>query len=269
MREKTNDILLAAKNAAIVGGDIVEKYFHKGTEIRSKESYNLVSDADIESEREVVDYLRSCFPEHSFLGEESQKDSTDAEHLWIIDPLDGTNNFAHGVPQFSCSISYYHNGKAKVGVVYNPIRKETFVAELGSGAFLNGNKVTVSTAKTLAESLIGAGFYYDRGEMMRATLRALEELFTKDIHGIRRFGASSLDLCFVGCGLLDAYFEYKLEPWDFGAGRLFVEEAGGKVSTPDGGELPLQASPVVASNGLVHSQICEIANKYYLPHLGE
>ncbi len=266
MQEPSSNLLEAAKRAALVGGDIVEKYYHKGTEIRSKESYNLVSDADLESEEEVVAYLRRCFPEHSFLGEESQKDSTSAEHLWIIDPLDGTNNFAHSVPQFSTSIAYYHKGQAQVGVVYNPIRKETFVAERGAGAFLNEKKVSVSKAKSLSESLIGTGFYYDRGEMMRSTLRAIEDLFTRDIHGIRRFGASSLDLCFVGCGILDGYFEYKLEPWDFGAGRLFVEEAGGMVSTPDTAELPLKATPVVASNGLIHPEIAAIALQHFIPY---
>jgi len=260
-------LLQTATQAARLGGDILMRYYLDGVAIRDKsaiggKSYDLVSDADIESENAIASFLRSVYPDHELLGEESLSNGcTDAEHLWIIDPLDGTNNFAHKVPQFAVSIAYYHHGKPIASVVLNPARDEWFTATRGGGAFHNSRKVSVSDDPTLSQSLLGCGFYYDRGPMMRRTLAAIDDFFGQDIHGIRRFGAAAIDLCYVGCGQFGGFFEYKLAPWDFAAGRLFVEEAGGKISDANGSELTINPSSVVASNGKLHEAMIEITSK--------
>lgn len=262
-----NAYLATATQAAQVGGEILMRYFRDGVEMRDKSStggktYDLVSDADLESERAIGDFLRSEYPEHELLGEEDLAGNVDAEHLWIIDPLDGTNNFAHRLPHFAVSIAYYHQGVATAGAVLNPARSELFTAVRGGGASFNGQPVRVDASDTLSRTLIGCGFYYDRGAMMRRTLAAVEDFFGEDIHGIRRFGTAALDLCQVGCGQFGGYFEYKLSPWDFAAGALFVEEAGGKVSDALGNPLPIETTSVVASNSKLHEAMIEITSRH-------
>ncbi len=262
------NILDHATNAAKLGGDILMRYFREGVQMRDKsdqggKTYDLVSDADIESEKAVAEYLQKQFPGHELLGEEALTGSTDADHLWIIDPLDGTNNFAHQVPHFAVSIAYYQHGVPTVGVVLNPARDELFTATRGGGAMRDGQPVSVNDAETLAKTLIGCGFYYDRGAMMRSTLAAIEAFFECDIHGIRRFGTAALDLCQVGCGQFGGFFEYQLSPWDFAAGRLFVEEAGGTVTDARGDTMPLEKSSIVASNGKLHEAMIEITARHH------
>lgn len=252
-----------ARKAARAGADVVSHYFRDGVEIRSKETYNLVSDADIEAEHAIADVIRAAYPDHAILGEETYAADAGAEHLWIVDPLDGTNNFAHQIPHFAVSIAYYVAGEPQCGVIVNPIRDDWFEAIRGEGAFHNGRRVAVGTQTRLSDVLVGVGFYYDRGGMMLATLEALRELFGQHIHGIRRFGTASLDLCQVGLGQFGAYFEYQLSPWDFAAGRLFVEEAGGRVSTCQGDELPLAKTSLLASNGALHAAMLEIVSRYW------
>jgi len=196
------------------------------------------------------------------LGEEDLTGNVNAADLWVIDPLDGTNNYAHRIPHFAVSIAYYRNGVATVGAVLNPARDEMFTAIRNQGAFFNGRPVSVSQAATLGEVLIGCGFYYDRGEMMRRTLGAVEEFFEQHVHGIRRFGTAALDLCQVGCGQFGGFFEYRLSPWDFAAGRLFVEEAGGKVTDANGNPLPLEVTSLVASNTKLHDAMLKITKKH-------
>jgi myo-inositol-1(or 4)-monophosphatase len=270
MNETLNlDTLLdTAINAARLGGDVLMRHLREGVTMRDKSdlggrTYDLVSDADLESEQVVAGHIRSQFPTHELLGEEKLKGDPNAEHLWIIDPLDGTNNYAHGLPQFAVSVAYYHAGIPIVGVVFNPARDEVYQAVRGRGAFFNGAPASVDDADSLANTLIDCGFYYDRGAMMRSTLTAIEAFFAKDIHGIRRFGAATLDLCMVGQGHLGGFFEYQLSPWDFAAGRLFVEEAGGKVTDARGNELPVGLSSVVASNGKLHDDMIAITSKHH------
>lgn len=244
-----------AKTAAIAAGDVLNGYFRSGVKMRTKTaSVDLVSDADVNAERAVAAIIRDAFPQHAILGEEENSDDIGAEHLWIIDPLDGTTNFAHGIPHFAVSIAYYHNGIAQTGVVFNPVLKDWYTAERGHGAFLNDAPIHVSDEDELGKSLIGTGFYYDRAEAMKATLDGIERLFKQQIHGIRRFGTASLDLAMVASGRFAGYFEYKLFPWDFAAGRLLVEEAGGKVTTCNDEPMPLAPSTIIASNGLIHEQ---------------
>jgi myo-inositol-1(or 4)-monophosphatase len=260
--------LETAGEAARAGGEILSKYFREGVVIEQKsddESYNLVSVADVEAEQAIVDVIRRKFPDHSVLGEESHHDDVNAEHLWIVDPLDGTNNFVHGIPHYAVSIAYYHQGKPKCGVIFNPSRDDWYEATAGGGAFQNGQQVGVSKADSLDKAIVSVGFYYDRGEMMEATLSAVRDLFRAQIHGIRRFGTASLDLAQVGCGLFGAYFEYQLSPWDYAAGVLFVEEAGGRVSNCFGETLPLKKTHLLASNTRLHAQVQAIVG----PHLPE
>lgn len=263
-----NEYLETASTAARLGGDVLMRYLRDGVQMRNKvddggKSYDLVSDADVDSEKAVASCIRQRHPSHELLGEEALKGNPDAEHLWIIDPLDGTNNYAHKVPQFAVSVAYYHNGQPIAGAILNPARDELYTASRGGGAFFNGQPVQVDDAQTLANTLIGCGFYYDRGDMMRSTLSAIEEFFEGDIHGIRRFGAATLDLCMVGLGHLGGFFEYKLSPWDFAAGRLFVEEAGGSVTDAKGQPLPIDQTSVVASNGKLHQTMIDITSRHH------
>jgi myo-inositol-1(or 4)-monophosphatase len=264
----TQSTLSVAVEAAKLGGDVLMRFLRDGVEMRSKrrsdaKTYDLVSDADIESEKAIESFLRSQFPSHALLGEENLQADMDSSDLWIIDPLDGTNNFAHGVLQFSVSIAYYHHGKPVVGVVYNPARNEMFTATAGGGAFFNEDPIKVSGSDSLSKSLVGCGFYYDRGEMMRRTLSAIGEFFEQDIHGIRRFGSASLDLCHVATGQFGGYFEYQLCPWDFAAGALIVQEAGGQISDAKGQPLELKKTSVLASNGSLHDPMLTITAKYH------
>jgi len=260
--EHESQELQVARQAAQVGGEIVARYFREGVEMRTKAVSDLVSDADIESENAIVAAIREAFPDYAILGEESHQADASAPKLWIVDPLDGTTNFAHGLPHFAISIAYYEQGQARCGVIYNPIREDWYVTEVGKGAWYNGRRVQVNNETSLSQSLVGVGFYYDRGAMMEATLRAIHELFGHQIHGIRRFGTASLDLAQVALGMYGAYFEYQLSAWDFAAGRLFVEEAGGRVTNCQGEPLPLAKSSVLASNGHLHDAVLTIVSKW-------
>jgi myo-inositol-1(or 4)-monophosphatase len=267
--------LQVAERAARVGGEIAARFFRQEFAVFTKSSatgsvgYNLVSDADLEAERAIVAMIRNTFPEHAVLGEELHggdgvsESVLASEHLWVVDPIDGTNNFVHGIPHFGVSVAYYHQGHAICGAMGNPVRDDWFLASRGEGAFHNGLRVRVADNPRLEEALIGFGYYYDRGAMMEATLAAVSDLLRRNIHGVRRMGAATLDLAYVGLGCFGAFFEYELAPWDFAAGRLFVEEAGGKVTTGRGEPLRLAKSSLLASNGLIHDAILEIVAAHH------
>lgn len=254
--------LEVARAAARRGGEILREAFGRTIEFRTKAPAELVTDADLASEAAIVELIRSEFPTHEILGEEGHTGDLAAEHLWIVDPLDGTTNFAHHLPHFAVSIGYYRAGVPECGVVWNPARYDWYEAARGRGAWRNGESVRVSPATTLDEVLVGVGFYYDRGAMMEATLAAIGDLFRRQIHGIRRFGTAALDLCQVGSGQYGAFFEYQLSAWDFAAGRLFVEEAGGRVTTCAGTALPIAKSHILASNGVLHDSVLEIVRRH-------
>ncbi len=253
-----------ATTAAREAGTILSRFFHDGFTVRNKGVADLVTDADIAAERRIVEVIHAVFPGHTVLGEEENAGSITAEHLWVIDPLDGTTNFAHHIPHFAVSIAYLHRGQAECGVIWNPIREDLYTARRGHGATHNGKPIHVGSQQRMDEVLIGTGFYYDRGAMMEATLAAIGDCFRQQIHGIRRFGAASLDLAHVASGLYGAYFEYQLSAWDFAAGQLLVEEAGGKVTSCDGGPLPLTKTSVLASNGVLHALILPIVSRHLL-----
>ncbi len=263
----TSEELRVALEAASVGGSVLVDHFARGIEFRSKgeqEPFNLVSDADVNAEQAIVRAIRAHYPSHDILGEEEAQGNIEAEHLWIIDPLDGTNNFAHRIPHFAVSIAYYVGGQARCGVVFNPVRGDCYWAERDRGAFHNGRRLKVDGATGLNQSMIGVGFYYDRGAMMEATLAAIHAFFKQNIHGIRRFGTAALDLCQVADGMFGAYFEYQLSPWDFAAGRLIVEEAGGTVTTGRGETLPLSTTSLLATNTHLHPNALAIVSQHHL-----
>lgn len=257
--------LRVAKEAAQAGGDAIMRFFRASFKVSQKRedaSYDLVSDADLAAEEAILGVLRKAYPDHAIMAEESHRAAaTDAEHLWVVDPVDGTNNFVHAIPHFAVSIGYYRRGVAECAVVFNPARGDWFTASRGSGAWHNGEPLRVNNETQLDKVLVGVGFYYDRGEMMEATLDSIRSLFRSQIHGIRRFGTASLDLCHVAGGMFGGYFEYELSPWDFAAGALIVEEAGGRVTTCDGAPLPLSATSLLASNGPVHEPLLEIVRR--------
>ena len=260
--------LKTALAAARAGEEILSTYFADlssagiQTKTTDDEYQGIVTQADIEAERAVVAEIQKTFPSHKFLAEEEHASASDAEHLWIIDPLDGTNNFAHGIPHFAVSVAYYKNGQAQCGVVLNPSTGDVFASEAGGGAWWNGNRAAVNQHQVLNETMLAVGFYYDRGAMMKSTLNAIDALFEQNIHGIRRFGTAALDIVQVGLGRFGGYFEYQLSPWDFAAARLFLEEAGGKITTCSGNELPLAKTSVLATNTALHSELQKIVSKF-------
>lgn len=258
----SNPFHVVAAKAARAAGEVLRRYYNDGVEMRSKGGADLVSDADVSTERCIVQEIQAAFPDHAILGEEETQGDTTAEHLWIVDPLDGTTNFAHHIPHFAVSIAYYHQGVAQCGVVWNPIRNDWFEAVRGLGAWHNGQRLAVGKQTQLSEVLIGIGFYYDRGAMMEATLLAVRDCFRQQIHGVRRFGTASLDLAHVALGYYGGYFEYQLSPWDFAAGRLLVEEAGGQVTTCRGEPLPFHKTSVLASNTLLHEQLLNVVSPH-------
>jgi len=252
-----------ARLAAQAGGTVLMKYFRQGVTMRHKGVVDLVSDADVKAERTIAQVIRDAYPNHSILGEEQEAGDVSAEHLWVIDPLDGTTNFAHDIPHFAVSIAYYHNGTAQQAVVLNPARGDCYTAARGTGAFHNDQPISVSTATSMNDILISVGFYYDRGAMMEATLAAVKECFDNQIRGIRRMGTASLDLAQVAAGHFGGYFEYQLSAWDYAAGRLLVEEAGGQMKTCLGTDLPLGTTSVLAASPALFETICDITSRHH------
>lgn len=232
-------------------------YFGRAA-ISEKSSQNLVTEADFASEKAITEAISREFPDHLFLREEGESTALGHEdHVWIIDPLDATNNYAHGIPHFSVSIAYAVKGIPVVGVVLDPVRQEEFYAMQGEGAFLNGQRISTSNRETLQESIIGTGFFYDRGALMERTLEGIRALFKKNIRGIRRSGGAALDLSWVACGRFDGFFEYQLEPWDYAAGALLVTEASGMCADRSGNPLRIDSRHIIASNSGIHEALVD------------
>jgi myo-inositol-1(or 4)-monophosphatase len=252
-----------AVNAASAAADVLKRYFRQSNPVDFKTGYNLVSEADRRSESVIAGLIRESFPDHEILGEESESGDPLAEHLWIVDPLDGTNNFCHGIDHFAVSIGYYRHRRPNLGVVHRPASGDWFVAGAGRGAFHNGRACRVADHQSLNQTLIGTGFYYDRGRQMRETLAVMEKLFEREIHGIRRMGTASLDLCMVGTGAFGGYFELELATWDYAAGKLFVEEAGGRVTTCDGRDFCHGNSSILAACPGLHARLLKIVQPHF------
>ena len=218
---------------------------------------DLVTEADGEAEAAVIRILSRAFPGHAILAEEGGGNDQPSEHRWIIDPLDGTTNFAHGYPHCCVSIGYERRGRVELGVIFDALRKELFLARRGKGATLNGRPIQVSRAAKLNTSLLATGFPYDRVARRRFYLTFWEALMTQ-VHGVRRTGSAALDLAWVACGRMDGFWEFGLKPWDVAAGALLVREAGGRVTNMDGTALSLSAGQIVATNGRLHRQLLAV-----------
>ena len=234
-------------------GKIVRTNFGKEQKITKKGRFNLVTEIDKASEKAVVGLISRSFPGHSILAEESPE-VTGSGCRWIIDPIDGTTNFAHSFPIVSVSIGFEREGRLEMGGVFDPFRKELFFAERGRGSTLNGKRIHVSRAKTLEDSLLATGFPYDRNKNPEDYLAMLRVFLTR-IQGIRRGGSAAIDLCYVACGRFDGYYEMKLSPWDKAAGMMIVEEAGGTLTDFSGMPLTLTGLQNLATNGLIHREM--------------
>ncbi|MDP1852927.1 MAG: inositol monophosphatase family protein [Candidatus Omnitrophota bacterium] len=247
--------ILAAKEA----GKIHKKYFNTKFKVKTKSSsFDLVTAADIEAEKTAVSVIKKYFPDHNFLAEENKYKKTASEYMWVIDPLDGTNNFYSGLPIFCSSIAILKNNEPIVGAIYDVTRDELFYAEKGKGAYLNGKKIHVSRISDLKQSLFITGFYYDRGKEMDENLKKIRQFLIRRIIGIRRLGSAALDLCYVAAGRACGFWEFKLSPWDFAAGILIVNEAGGKVTDRYGKKVKMEKSFIAASNGKIHNKMLKI-----------
>jgi len=252
--------LRIARKAARLGGRIHIKNLKKGSlQVQSKElSYDLVTESDLEAEKGIAKLIHKHFPHHNILGEEQEYEQTDSPYTWIIDPLDGTNNYSKGLPQFSVSVALALEGEVIAGAVFEPSRKELFYAEKGKGAYLNGKAISVSQQEQLEGAMAITGFYYNRGEKMKQTLRQIEALFGHNIIGLRRLGSAAVDICYIACGRADIYWEFELSPWDYGAASLILSEAGGQITDYQGNPLLLERGPIAASNTLLHRQLLNL-----------
>lgn len=241
---------LALAHAA--GQKLLEFYEQELTIVSKSTSFDLVTQADKESEALVIGQIRATYPDHAILAEESGASAQTSRYCWIIDPLDGTTNFALSLPQFSVTIALQIDGQTEVGVVYDPLREETFLAERGGGAWLMSPRVgkrrlQVRSSTTLEESLLCTGFPYSRVESKTNNLTEFNRVALR-VRGIRRLGSAALDLAYVACGRLDGYWEYDLKPWDSVAGVLLVEEAGGTVTQLTGERWNPRTISTVAAN---------------------
>ncbi len=247
------EVLRAAAAAALEGGDIIREMYENPHQIRLKGVIDLVTEADLASEKEILAILEQRFPGSAVLAEESSADYAEMPGgaLWIVDPLDGTTNFAHGFPYFAVSIAYSIDGISQVGVIYCPVQNELFCALKGGGAWLNGRPISVSAREVLIESLVGTGFPYAIDEKLDPVIAQLRKVLPV-VRDVRRAGAAALDLAYVACGRLDGFWEMDLKPWDTAAGQLLVEEAGGRVSNFMGLDWTPYQPEILASNGKIH-----------------
>jgi myo-inositol-1(or 4)-monophosphatase len=252
--------LAVASDAAHRAGAILRENLAGPRQVTYKGEINLVTEIDRLSEQTVVSVLLEAFPHHGILAEEDARIENSSGYLWIIDPLDGTTNYAHGYPSFSVSIGLEQAGEIVLGVVYDPMRDELFAAQRGKGATLNGRRIGVSRCELLIRSLLATGFPYDRATSPQNNLDHFNALIMVS-QEIRRSGSASLDLCAVAAGRLDGYWELKLQPWDVAAGSLIVREAGGKVSDLSGTRFSIRDPQIVASNGAIHDQMLAILNR--------
>ncbi len=253
----------AAVEAAMQAGEILRQGFGTHFSITSKTfgTQNLVTEYDHRSEKIILELLKARFPASHFLAEESGETGKHASLLWIVDPLDGTVNFAHQIPCFCISIAAAVDGEVISGVIYQPITNELFVGEKRRGAFCNEKRLQVSKVKTLKESLLATGFPYNTSENPKGCIDHFSDILRLGIP-IRRLGSAAIDLCYTAAGRYEGYFEVSLAPWDCAAGVLILQEAGGKVTGWDQTPFDLHAyQPMLATNGLIHNALSEVLCK--------
>lgn len=258
MNNRTDEIHLAtlaevAASAAKAAGTVLLDHWKNGYAIHFKGDIDLVTDADRQAEATIVSMIRSHFPDHEILAEEGSGGVRSSPYRWIIDPLDGTTNYAHRYPHFAVSIAVERDGDIVVGTVYDPVLGELFEARAGEGAYLNGQPIRVSSVDRLLRALLCTGFPYDR-KLFEPCLNRWE-YFIRRSQAVRRDGSAALDICYVAAGRFDGYWEEHMAPWDIAAGVLMVREAGGMVTGFQGREPDIYRGGIVASNGLIHDEL--------------
>lgn len=244
-----------------IAGGVLREGFGKNFEIEYKGSLtNLVTEYDKKSEKVIIDFIKKEFPTHTIIAEESGRHQSTSDYVWVIDPLDGTTNFAHGLPIFSVSIGVLYKNEVAAGVVYDVMSDTLYSAEKGAGAARNSEKLSVSSNPNLAESLLVTGFPYD---IVNNPNHAIEKFtaFLKSSRAVRRLGSAAIDLCYVAAGVFDGFWEVSLHPWDIAAGKLIVEEAGGLVTNFSGQKIDVFSKEILASNVKVHNQMLEILRR--------
>jgi myo-inositol-1(or 4)-monophosphatase len=250
----------AIQTARDAGRILAEKFGRSALEISNKGDIDLVTEADLAAERFIIERIKSYYPRHAILAEESDasgiKHEGAGEYKWIIDPLDGTTNYAHGYPAFCVSIALERDGRIELGVIYDPLRDEMFSAERGEGATLNGRRIHVSEVEELNNAMLCTGFPYNVRELDDFARHFYN--FIMNAQGVRRDGTAALDMAYVACGRFDGFWEEGLRPWDVAAGVLLIEEAGGRVSYYDGSPFNIYTPPILASNGLVHDAMMRV-----------
>lgn len=255
MRERLKSTAL---DAARVAGAILRDCARDGFCVEYKDEVNLVTDADRRSEQAVIDVIRKSFPAHRILAEErGEQKGDDPDYQWVIDPLDGTTNFAHGYPAFCVSIGVEYRGGCILGVVLDPTRDEVFLAEAGQGASLNGAPLRVSRTAKLDAALLVTGFAYDIRVSAQNNLDNFSR-FALAAQGVRRTGTAALDLCYVAAGRFDGFWELKLYPWDTAAGLVILREAGGRVTDFKGRPYSIYEPSILATNGLIHDEMLDV-----------
>jgi myo-inositol-1(or 4)-monophosphatase len=260
-KESLSHITLTAIEAALLAGEILRRGFGTNFNISSKEGrHNLVTEYDYKCEKAIIKFIKANIPDSHFLAEESGATGK-GELLWIIDPLDGTVNFSHQIPIFSVSIAVEQNGKVVTGVVYQPMTHELFVAELGKGAYLNGEKIGVSAVSKVEDTILATGFPYDLAKNPFHCIDHFIDILKLGIP-IRRLGSAAIDLAYTAAGRFEGFFEVELGPWDCAAGILILQEAGGKVTHWNNKPFEIRSrSTIFGSNGHVHDAIVDILSR--------
>jgi myo-inositol-1(or 4)-monophosphatase len=265
------------RQAALAAGAVMRLNYLQPHQVTMKGAIDPVTETDLQAQEIIIALVRQHFPDHGFLAEEERMGegakvggagvspadlgpSPKSPCRWIIDPLDGTVNFAHGFPMFCVSIAFEAEGRLEYGVVYDPLRDELFEATRGGGAFLNGRTIRVSQTARLDRALLATGFPYDIRERLPETMARLGRMLGA-AQGVRRAGSAALDMCYVACGRFDGFWEENLKPWDTAAGLLLIEEAGGRITTFSGGDYDIYSPNIMASNGSLHDKIIALLNE--------
>lgn len=254
-----HDFKKVAIDTCLKAGELLKKSLGKVNKIRYKGEINLVTEVDHKSEDLIVTQLSLVFPTHSILSEEREKIERGSSYKWIVDPLDGTTNFAHAFPIFCVTVALEYEGEVILGVIFNPNLEELFVAEKKKGAYLNNKKISVSQTTELSKSLLATGFPYDIRTNKNNNLNHFSN-FAVRAQAVRRAGSAALDLAYLACGRFDGFWEFQLAPWDSAAGVLLAQEAGGKVTDYKGNSIDIYKGEVLASNGKIHKEMLEVLN---------
>jgi myo-inositol-1(or 4)-monophosphatase len=253
-KKDTRELITCASDIALGAGEILRKGFKRRHNITYKGRIDPVTEYDLKSEKYIISRIRKKFPDHAILSEEGHGRKSDNSFRWIIDPLDGTVNYAHGFPVYCVSIAIEYENDMLVGVVYDPERDELFTAGKSLGAYMNRQKIHVSTEKNLERALLATGFGYNVKTARKNNLGLFARM-VKTAQAVRRPGSAAIDLCWLAAGRLDGFWEFYLHPWDTAAGILIVEEAGGRVTRIDGRPYSIFHIDILASNGFLHKKM--------------